>query len=463
MRRLAKEVTVLLLVGLLLLAGVGPALADTNLELGSIAIIANTDSEMVMVRAGVGYEYEVLGMVGEGDIVTVIDGPFEGDDGNYWYQVDANGQEGYIFAGFLVLPENAPAHPVRSRTAAEQTLLAATGGGYLATVTGTDGDGARLRDGAGIDSAIVLLVPEGAAVEVVGDPQSSDGHHWYPIVYDGAAGWLAGDFLGDVALDGAADAQLATDSGASAARGPVFDSGSPVQISGTGTDDVRIRAAAGVQYDIVGHAPANAVLLLVGGPEVDDAGNAWFIVDYDGLTGYMAADFLAWTDQALSARQTVTALTVTTPDPPVAVAAPPAPKQQAAPPPPPEAATSDHSDALVSVAMRYLGSPYVWGGSSPGGFDCSGFTSYVARQAAGRNIGRTVEAQLGAGRAVSAKELQPGDLVFFVNTYQPGLSHVGIYIGGGQMIQAGSERTGVTTSNIWDSYWGPRYYAARRL
>jgi cell wall-associated NlpC family hydrolase len=135
----------------------------------------------------------------------------------------------------------------------------------------------------------------------------------------------------------------------------------------------------------------------------------------------------------------------------------------AAPPPAAPPSNSSRGQKLVNVAMRYIGYPYAWGGASPGGFDCSGFTSYVAGSALGIGMGRTVDSQVGVGVAVNSKDLEPGDLVFFVNTYQAGLSHVGIYIGGGQMIHAGSERTGVTISNIWDAYWGPKFYAARRI
>jgi cell wall-associated NlpC family hydrolase len=71
--------------------------------------------------------------------------------------------------------------------------------------------------------------------------------------------------------------------------------------------------------------------------------------------------------------------------------------------------------------------------------------------------------QVVSGSYVSEDSLAPGDIVFFENTYKWGLSHVGIYIGGGQFVHAGSERTGVTISDIGDSYWGPRYYTARRI
>ena len=75
---------------------------------------------------------------------------------------------------------------------------------------------------------------------------------------------------------------------------------------------------------------------------------------------------------------------------------------------------------------------------------------------------RTAAAQFGFGQPIAPLEMQPGDLVFFANTYMPGLSHVGIYIGGNRFIHAGSERTGVTVTSLSDGYWAPRYYGATR-
>ncbi len=115
---------------------------------------------------------------------------------------------------------------------------------------------------------------------------------------------------------------------------------------------------------------------------------------------------------------------------------------------------------LISRAFEYVGVPYVFGGTTPWGFDCSGFTQYVFRQI-GISIPRTADTQYYNYPKVSSRNLQPGDLVFF-ETYEPGPSHVGIYIGNGKMLQAGSS-TGVTVSDVFGGYWGARYIGAARV
>jgi cell wall-associated NlpC family hydrolase/nucleoid-associated protein YgaU len=118
--------------------------------------------------------------------------------------------------------------------------------------------------------------------------------------------------------------------------------------------------------------------------------------------------------------------------------------------------------AVVSAAMKHLGARYVFGGTSPAGFDCSGFVWYV-HKALGKPVSRGLWGQLNGGPRIALSALQPGDTVFFANTYMPGLSHAGIYIGGGRFIHASDESSGVKISSLSDSYWGPRYIGASRL
>lgn len=115
---------------------------------------------------------------------------------------------------------------------------------------------------------------------------------------------------------------------------------------------------------------------------------------------------------------------------------------------------------LINIAMRFGGVPYVWGGETPAGFDCSGFVQYVFRQI-GINLPRTADVQYELGRKVLPTELQPGDLVFF-ETYEPGASHNGIYVGDGNFIGANSG-AGVAVASLASPYWSSRYLGARRL
>jgi peptidoglycan DL-endopeptidase CwlO len=112
---------------------------------------------------------------------------------------------------------------------------------------------------------------------------------------------------------------------------------------------------------------------------------------------------------------------------------------------------------VVGVAMQYLGTPYVWGGASPGGFDCSGFVMYVYSQV-GVYLPHHAADQYNYGTPVSRDELEPGDLVFF-----DGLGHVGIYIGGGQFVHSPHTGDVVKISSLDDSWYAATYVGARRL
>jgi cell wall-associated NlpC family hydrolase len=106
--------------------------------------------------------------------------------------------------------------------------------------------------------------------------------------------------------------------------------------------------------------------------------------------------------------------------------------------------------------MRYLGTPYVWGGASPSGFDCSGFVMYVFSQI-GVSLPHSSYAQYGYGSPVSRGDLQPGDLVFF-----DGLGHEGIYVGGGSFIH--SPHTGdVVKISSMSGWYASTFVGGRRL
>jgi hypothetical protein len=124
-------------------------------------------------------------------------------------------------------------------------------------------------------------------------------------------------------------------------------------------------------------------------------------------------------------------------------------------------ADSGDGEKVVNIANNYIGVPYKWGGTTPSGFDCSGFMLYIYKKI-GLNLPHSSADQYKLGKSVSKSELKPGDLVFFKNTYKPGISHSGIYVGNNQFVSATS--SGVKSVSINDPYyWGPKYAGAKRI
>ena len=132
---------------------------------------------------------------------------------------------------------------------------------------------------------------------------------------------------------------------------------------------------------------------------------------------------------------------------------------------PGEPVTDETYAAMLEEAQKYLGYPYVWGGSSPTtSFDCSGFVSWVINHS-GWNVGRLgAQGLYNICSPVSMANAQPGDLIFFWHTYDApnpnGVTHVGIYVGNGQMIHCGNP---ISYANINSNYWQQHYYGMGRL
>jgi cell wall-associated NlpC family hydrolase len=125
--------------------------------------------------------------------------------------------------------------------------------------------------------------------------------------------------------------------------------------------------------------------------------------------------------------------------------------------------TNSSGEQIASFAQQYVGYPYAYAGEGPYAFDCSGFTKFVIQNTLGMDITHDMFTQIGMGQSVGMNELQPGDLVFFANTFRPGLSHAGIYIGGGQFVHAENESTGVIVSDLNSDYYGSRWAGGTRL
>ena len=283
----------------------------------------------------------------------------------------------------------------------------------LVGVSGTD---VRVLSGAGTGYDILKTLDKGTLVELT--VQEGD---WYRISYDGARGYIASQYV------------------------TRYDSATGLSGAGKVTADVlNIRSAPKSGSTSLGTASHGAVLTVTG------IEGSWFAVSYNGVSGYVASQYVLICSPSTadtSAPETPEETPAETPD------------ETPADNP---AATVSGSE-IVSLAQQYLGVPYVYGGSSPSGFDCSGFTMYIFAQV-GVKLPHGATSQLSYGASVSRSELQPGDLVFFQD-YGAVASHVGIYIGGDQFIHASSSSGNsrcVTVSSLAESYYANHYYTARR-
>lgn len=210
---------------------------------------------------------------------------------------------------------------------------------------------------------------------------------------------------------------------------------------------VRVRKEASTSSQIVTNLSVNTAV------EVIAEQGEWSKVKVNGKEGYISSSLLSNTKQETTSRGSGTPRTAenntTEPKQPE--------KTKTTPTETPK--SSGKGSTVLATAQQYIGCKYVYGGTSPKGFDCSGFTSYVYR-AHGVNLNRTAAGQYSNGVAVSRSDLQPGDLVMFGKS---GINHVAIYAGGGKIVHAANSSRGVTTDTINSGYYNKNYVGARRV
>ncbi len=187
-------------------------------------------------------------------------------------------------------------------------------------------------------------------------------------------------------------------------------------------DSVRIRSGPDTTYSILGAYNTGDELAVIG------VSGAWYKLTDGATTGYIRSDFIDLTGQPANINY----------------------------------ASVSVGQKIVDTSMKYLGVPYVWGGTSPYGFDCSGLVYYVYKEN-GYSINRRASTIWYNGYSISKDSLQVGDPVFFSNDSSSEIEHVGIYIGNGQFIHASSGGDCVKLNNMSDAYYLRNYYGAVRI
>lgn len=210
-------------------------------------------------------------------------------------------------------------------------------------------------------------------------------------------------------------------------------SGNAYAASSTGTVKctgyLNVRQSASTRAKVVNKLYPNTQVSIV------SSSNGWYKVAHGSIKGWVSARYISKTSSISSRGSAVTS-----------------------------SSNAGKCADVVEYALRYLGVRYAYGGSSPSGFDCSGFTTYVYSRA-GIRLNRQASSQASQGASVSKSNLRPGDLVFFdTNGGHNSISHVGIYIGSGKFIHAASGSPHcITVDNLSESYYAYRYMTARRV
>ena len=373
-----------------------------------------TTTTAVNFRTGAGTNYGIISTLPAGTHVVVS----ERSSGN-WATVVYNGTVGYISSDYLKRAND---------------MDASFGTGTI------DGSYVRMRSGASTSSSILGTYNSGTTMTVTGVSGA-----WYKVNYNGTDGYVHSDY---VSLSGV------TSSGGSA-------SGSNGSVKGS---DVRMRSGPGTNYSILGTYQNGTPLTVTG-----ESGN-WYKVSYSGKDGYVSKDYMTTTKPSsggstsqtgyikgtgvrmrsgASTKGYVNSAYVSTTKTEGGNGGGSTP-------------STSIGETIVATAKQYMGAPYVYGGMSPSGFDCSGFVNYVYKLC-GYSMSRVASSIYNNnGTYVEKANLQIGDLVFFASN-SSSIGHVGIYIGNGQFIHSSSGAGCVVISDLSSSYYLKNYVGAKRI
>ena len=272
-----------------------------------------------------------------------------------------------------------------------------------ATVTATS---LNVRSGAGTSYSVITKLPKGTVVDVL----ESASNGWKKIkTSGGTTGWASGDYL----------------TTGSAGNSSTDNSTSQTSYKATvNTDSLNMRKGAGTSYSVITKLSNGTVVDVL-----ESASNGWKkIKTSNGTIGWVSGSYLA----NGVVEQTSTPST-------------------------------NKVQAVIDLAHKQLGKPYVWGAEGPNSFDCSGLIYYVYKNAASITLPRTSSDQYSAGVAVSRSNLKAGDLIFSSTDGTGNITHVAIYVGDGQMIHAPRNGKNVEKVSINNSYWNKAYVGARRV
>ena len=269
--------------------------------------------------------------------------------------------------------------------------------------------GLNVRKGPGTSYSKITKLSKGTAVTV-----HSTSNGWSKITANGVEGYVSSEYL--------SSKKPSSSNGSTSTTKTMYV-----------TPDVglNVRKGPGTSYSKITKLSKGTAVT------VHSTSNGWSKITANGVEGYVSSEYLSSTKPSTGSSDSSNS----------------------------SGSTSSSVNAVLNLAAKQLGKPYVWGAQGPSSFDCSGLTYYVYKNAAGVTLPRVSSDQSRYGTTVSKSNLKAGDLVFFdtSGSNNGAVSHVGIYVGNGEMIHASSSKEKIVQVSIETSYWNNAYVRAKRV
>ncbi len=347
---------------------------------------------------------------GAGTNYSVVTKVYKGDkvnlleSSNGWYKVKlSNGKVGWASSDYITKINNSN-NDLSNNNSQSGTSISGYGKVTASTL--------NVRSGAGTSYSVVTKAYKGDKVELL---ESSNG--WYKIkLSSGKVGWASSDYITKI---NNSNNDLSNN-----------NSQSGTSISGYGkvtASTLNVRSGAGTSYSVVTKAYKGDKVELL------ESLNGWYKIKLSsGKIGWASSDYITKIDNSNNNTEN-------------------------------ETPSIDKAQAIVNLAMKQLGKPYVWGAEGPNSFDCSGLIYYVYKNAAGISLPRTSIEQSRTGTTISMSNLKLGDLIFSSTDGSGSVNHVGIYVGNNEMIHAPKAGDVVKKSKMNTSYWIDSYVVSKRV
>ena len=409
------------------------------------------------VRKGAGTSYSVITALSKGTAVTVH------STSNGWSKITANGVNGYVSSQYLSSTKPSSSNGTTSTS----------------TMYVTPDAGLNVRKGAGTSYSVITTLSKGTAVTV-----HSTSNGWSKITANGVNGYVSSQYL--------SSKKPSSSNGTTSTTRTMYV---------TPDAGLNVRKGAGTSYSVITTLSKGTAVT------VHSTSNGWSKITANGVNGYVSSQYLSSKKPSSSNGTTSTTRTMyVTPDAGLNVRKGAGTSysvittlskgtavtvhstsngwskitangvngyvssQYLSSKKPSSSSNSSNSssssvNAVLNLAAQQLGKPYVWGAQGPSSFDCSGLTYYVYKNAAGITLPRVSSDQSRYGTTVSKSNLKAGDLIFFdtSGSNNGAVSHVGIYVGNGEMIHASSSSSKIVQVSIETSYWNNAYVTAKRV